>query len=189
MQHTFFCGNPALDFAGSRYARRNEEPWEALGEPADLDAWVDQSGLLPGWSGASAHDLAAALELREAIYALVWHRLHNRALPEADVAVVNRFAADPPPQPMLTAGAIRSVSGGVPELLSQLARDLIDVVGGDAARLLRECARPECTQIYLDHSRGGRREWCSMSSCGSRMKAKAYRERRKAEGDAPARAV
>nr|WP_272925142.1 CGNR zinc finger domain-containing protein [Streptomyces sp. SID8377] len=43
--------------------------------------------------------------------------------------------------------------------------------------MLRECARPECTQVYLDHSRGRRREWCAMRTCGNRVKAAAFRAR------------
>jgi predicted RNA-binding Zn ribbon-like protein len=177
--HAFPCGALPLDFVGTLRARRNETPTEKLASPADLDAWFVESGLIPRTEASVASDLDAATELREAIYALVWARLHDRTLPARDMAIVNEAAAAAPLTTTLTAdGWVRS---GTPrQALSHLAREAIEIVGGEQSALLRECGRPECTQVYLDTSRGHRREWCSMATCGSRMKAKAYRERRKA---------
>nr|WP_272918512.1 CGNR zinc finger domain-containing protein [Nocardiopsis alba] len=45
---------------------------------------------------------------------------------------------------------------------------------------LKECGRPDCTRLYLDRSRGARRTWCGMDECGNRVKAAAYRARRRA---------
>jgi predicted RNA-binding Zn ribbon-like protein len=134
---------------------------------------------VPGAAASVPHDLSDAIEVREAIYALVWARLHGVPLPADAVATLNAAAATPPLTSALTAdGWVRS--GTARQALSHLARETVEIIGGEQAALLRECARPECTQVYLDHSRGHRREWCSMATCGSRMKAKAYRERQKA---------
>ncbi|GAA5200999.1 CGNR zinc finger domain-containing protein [Microbacterium jejuense] len=180
MIHAFPCGTLALDFVGTLRARRNDEPTEKLTVPTDLDAWFVESGLVPRAEASDPSDLEAAVEVREAIYALVWARLHDRALPAGAVTTLNAVAAQPPLAAALTPdGWARS---GTPrQALSHLAREAVEIVGGEEAALLRECARPECTQVYLDTSRGHRREWCSMATCGSRMKAKAYRERRKAD--------
>ncbi|MBF8191464.1 CGNR zinc finger domain-containing protein [Nonomuraea sp. K274] len=43
---------------------------------------------------------------------------------------------------------------------------------------VRECARPECTRIFVDRSRGGKRQWCGMEECGNRIKAANYRSRK-----------
>ena len=145
-----------------------------------LDAWFDESGLVPGGVGSTDTDLSRALELREAGYALMWSRLHGQALPHDAINIVNAYAAKPPMQIQLS-DEHWTTSGTIDQALSQIAREMIEIAGGDETHLLRECGRDVCTQIYLDHSRGRRREWCSMSSCGSRMKAKAYRERKKAE--------
>ncbi|RMI35975.1 hypothetical protein EBN88_22760 [Streptomyces triticirhizae] len=134
--------------------------------------------MLPAGAAPDERDLAAAIELREAIYALVWARPHGRPLSPTAIGTVNATAAEAPPRPVLTPEGW-SRDGSARQALSQLAREAIEIVGGERARLLRECAPPECTQVHLDHSRGRRREWCSMATCGSRVKAKAYRERRK----------
>lgn len=180
MIHAFPCGTLALDFVGTLRARRNDEPTEKLTAPTDLDAWFVESGLVPRAEASVPSDLDAAIEVREAIYALVWARLHDRALPADAVATVNAIAAEPPLAACLTPNGWAR-SGSPRQALSHLAREAVEIVGGEEAALLRECARPECTQVYLDTSRGHRREWCSMATCGSRMKAKAYRERRKAD--------
>ena len=179
MIHAFPCGTLSLDFVGTLRARRNDEPTEKLTGPADLDAWFVEAGLVHGAEASTADDLAAAIDVREAIYALVWSRLHELPLPDDAVATLNSTAAAPPLAAALTPdGWARS---GTPrQALAHIAREAVEIVGGEQAALLRECARPECTQVYLDTSRGHRREWCSMATCGSRMKAKAYRERQKA---------
>jgi len=181
--HAFPCGTLALDFVGTLRARRNDEPTEKLASAADLDAWFVESGLLSAAPSSGAADVERAVELREAVYALVWARLHDRPLPAGAVGAVNRYAADAPLVPVLTDAGWSRV-GGAGQVLSQIAREAVEIVGGDSAALLRECGRPECTQVYLDHSRGRRREWCSMATCGSRMKAAAYRARQRAGADA-----
>ncbi|WP_370740859.1 CGNR zinc finger domain-containing protein [Streptomyces sp. Ncost-T10-10d] len=50
----------------------------------------------------------------------------------------------------------------------------------DEAALLRECARPECTHVCLDRSRGHRREWCAMRTSGNQVTAAAYQVRQHA---------
>lgn len=42
---------------------------------------------------------------------------------------------------------------------------------------LRPCANDECNLFLVDHSRPGTARWCSMATCGNRMKARAYASR------------
>lgn len=42
---------------------------------------------------------------------------------------------------------------------------------------LRPCANDECELFLLDHSRPGTAKWCSMATCGNRMKARAHAQR------------
>ncbi|RLP77976.1 hypothetical protein D9V32_01195 [Mycetocola tolaasinivorans] len=186
MKHAFPCGSLPLDLVGTLRARRNEVPAECLGVPADVDDWLAQSGILPGaasTAASSAATLTAALALRESIYALVWARLHEEPLPAEAVRELNEFATAP------ALGAALTDAGweprGTPEYaLGSIAREAVAIIGGPDSALLRECSRPECTQVYLDHSRGHRREWCSMKTCGSRVKAAAYRARKREEAAA-----
>ncbi len=53
-----------------------------------------------------------------------------------------------------------------------------DVVAHQPGRL-RACANTECNLFLLDRSRPGTARWCSMATCGNRMKARAHAARRR----------
>ncbi|MFJ4438012.1 CGNR zinc finger domain-containing protein [Streptomyces sp. NPDC088923] len=176
MNHAFPCGTLPLDFVGTLRARRNAAPAEKLATPALLDDWFVESGMMDLPPGADETDLAVAVDLREAVYALVAARLWGEELPSKAVTTLNKQAIGLPVRLRLGRdGAIRT--GSVAQGLASLAREAVELLGGPDADLLRECARPECTQVYLDRSRGHRREWCAMRTCGNRVKAAAYRAR------------
>lgn len=42
---------------------------------------------------------------------------------------------------------------------------------------LRACANTECNLFLIDHSRPGTARWCSMATCGNRMKARSHARR------------
>lgn len=44
---------------------------------------------------------------------------------------------------------------------------------------LRPCANDECTLFLVDHSRPGTARWCSMATCGNRMKARTHARRQR----------
>jgi predicted RNA-binding Zn ribbon-like protein len=184
--HRFPCGDTALDFVGTLRARRDAEPLELLATPAGLDAWFHESGLIDAGSASQQIDVAKAVVLREAIYTLVAARLEGRAQDPTAVAVVNDAARRPSSIPELTPSG-RRVTATPEQALSSIARVAVAILGGPDADLLKECGRPECTQVYLDRSRGSRREWCAMETCGNKMKAAAYRARKR--GNPPVRRV
>lgn len=178
--HTFPCGTLPLDFVGTLQARRNPQPHEKLDSPASLDSWFVESGLLHEEPGSDGGDLDAARELRASIYALVEARLTGVALPPGALAVVNERASGLPVSIQLGHDGARR-SGTAAHALSSLAREAVEIIGGEDGALLRECGRPGCTQVYLDRSRGRRREWCAMRTCGNRIKASNYRARHRGE--------
>jgi predicted RNA-binding Zn ribbon-like protein len=47
----------------------------------------------------------------------------------------------------------------------------------DAPGRLRPCANDECNLFLIDRSRPGTAKWCSMATCGNRMKARAHASR------------
>jgi predicted RNA-binding Zn ribbon-like protein len=46
---------------------------------------------------------------------------------------------------------------------------------------VKACEGPACTLLFADHTRGGRRRWCSMALCGNRAKQAAHRHRLKTD--------
>ena len=74
--------------------------------------------------------------------------------------------------------------------LWQIARSAADLLTSDDERsLVRECGASDCHWLFVDTSKNRSRQWCSMSSCGNREKARRHyqrlRERRAASGAVP----
>ncbi|MFC8828176.1 CGNR zinc finger domain-containing protein [Streptomyces sp. NPDC057137] len=177
MDFAFVSGNPALDLAGTVRSRR-DAPDDALAAPGDLERWVAECDELPDRVSADLATFESALSLREAIYRLALDRVLDRPFDPGGLDIVNDTAAGPVPAIRLGDGGLR-MTGDLPAVLSHLARSGIAVLA-DPHACLKECGRPSCTRIYLDRSRGARRTWCGMDECGNRVKAAAYRARRRA---------
>jgi predicted RNA-binding Zn ribbon-like protein len=59
--------------------------------------------------------------------------------------------------------------------IAEAVARLVCTVGPDR---IRSCASDRCKAWFVDTSRGGRRRWCSMATCGNRQKASTHRSRR-----------
>ncbi|MCT9934466.1 CGNR zinc finger domain-containing protein [Planotetraspora sp. A-T 1434] len=177
MEHAFPCGNPALDFVGTLRARRNAAPLEMLKSARSLDAWFRESGVVDGDTNCQPSDVSQAVTLREAIYSLIAARLADESFNESALSLVNRAARTPSTIPQLTSAG-RRIEATPEQAMSSVARTAIDILSGPEALLLRECGRPGCTQVYMDRSRGSRREWCG-TKCRNKVNAAAYRARRR----------
>jgi predicted RNA-binding Zn ribbon-like protein len=178
MEFPFRSGRLCLDFV-STLGSRGQLDIERLGIPADFERWVREAGL-----GRLRHidqdGLAAAVELREAIYSLV---TSQRSRQTQAVARVNRAAARTPLVPKLDQTG--EVSTWAPirdpeQVLSTIARDAIELMSSPLRTRVRECARPDCTILFLDTSRPGSRRWCSMEACGNQTKSAGLRAKRRA---------
>ena len=176
MSFASVSGNPALDLAATVGSRRGDA-FDLLSTPTDLERWVDGCANLPDGVHADDASFATALTLREAIYELALDRVRERRFDADALATVNASANGPLPTLSLTDKGAQT-SGNLAAVLTQLARDAVTVLG-DSDAILKECSRPECTRIYLDRSCGSRRTWCGMDECGNRVKAAAYRARRR----------
>ena len=178
MVHRFPCDHPALDFVGTLRGRRFEESLEMLDAPGALDAWFHESKLVDAGPHSTAADLTRAIALREAIYGLIAVRLFGEAQDAADVALLNEHARLVPAVPQLTPAG-RRVEATPEQALATVARAAVELLGGPDVNLLKECHRPECNQVFIDRSRGFRREWCSMTTCGNKVKGATYRARQR----------
>ncbi|MDT0347574.1 CGNR zinc finger domain-containing protein [Streptomyces litchfieldiae] len=156
-----------------------------LAAPADLERWVAACDGLPDRVTADSTTFESALSLREATYRLALDRVLARPFDPGSLEIVNAMAAGPVPTVELGDAGLR-MSGDLRAVLSHIARSGI-VVLADADAHLKECGRAGCTRVYLDRSRGARRTWCGMDECGNRVKAAAYRARRRASATAEGR--
>jgi predicted RNA-binding Zn ribbon-like protein len=175
-------GRRCLNFVGT-LKHRNGSREELLTEPKSLSDWAVEGGLVDNTIPVAADDLAAAIEVREAIYRTVMARLGKRRPQLADIELLNQWACQPQLTPrLLRSGAVRR-EGTASQLLASLAADLLDLLAGTDIENVKQCAHPDCTRLYLDASRGKNRHWCGMGTCGNRAKVQAFRERQRASSD------
>ncbi|MFF0752987.1 CGNR zinc finger domain-containing protein [Streptomyces sp. NPDC004267] len=175
--HAFVCGHPALDFVATLRARRSTR-FEMFATPDRLNAWYLESGLVDAITPGDEDDVREAIKVREALYRLVTDRRLGEEFDRDALAVLNGAARKAPVTPQLTASG-RHTDATPEQALATIARHAVELLSGPDVPLLKECGNPECTRVYIDRSRGMRRQWCGMESCGNKIKAAAYRARKR----------
>ena len=144
---TFEPGSLALAFAvtGPGTYEGPLSMFQTLRRPSDLERWA---GEVVGAAGlqASEADLELAVRLQAAIWDVADALLDRRPIPEGDRSVLNEMATQPCLVPHLLAGATRTWMGAqdARSLLSSVARDAIDVLGGPRAARLKRCEGSRC---------------------------------------------
>lgn len=139
----------------------------------DTDAWL-----------ARIHGLRAAL--REVWDAEVEHRIPDQAALDA----VNAVLREAPRIELVAAedccgvGHRHTADDPTGEALARVVGPLAEAIAARRTSRFRICANDGCREALEDTSRGGRRRWCDMSSCGNLAKVQRYRARRRA-ADAP----
>ena len=163
---------------------------ETLLTPADLGRWLEAHGLAAGPGPGprrpplGAADLERALDLREGLRGLLF--ANNGEPPDLGrQARLDAALATLPVRLALSAAGARvaapdpaAAEAPLAELAAIVARAM---PGGDFARL-KACPGPHCGWAFYDHSRNGRGRWCSMSICGSRVKARTHYRRTRGTG-------
>ena len=178
---------------------------ERLTGPADLLAWAQRAEVInaaeavsvqAAWdtsSTAATQALGAAIELREAAYALLApHAEHYVATEDLNTclaleALALRRAAAAARSELVLDGdqvAARLVVGTTPAMMipDRLASAAVDLICGADLSNLRACPLDEggCGWLFFDRSRNRSRRWCVMADCGAQVKAKRLTERRRA---------
>lgn len=177
MHFDFVSDHLALDFAAT-LTWRTTARIELLTHPEDLAGWIRQSGLLARADAPGPETLDAARELREAIYRTGAAVLRATAADPADLRTIRRAAARPRVVPLLRDVGVLEYRGGIDGALAVIAVSASELFGGPERRLIRACAREDCTRLFLDRSRAGSRRWCDKLRCGSQANSAAYRRRK-----------
>jgi predicted RNA-binding Zn ribbon-like protein len=129
----------------------------------------------------------AARDLREALYDIFSARAHDQNVPGQALECLNGALKEALPNLCLGLQGNALVwhwQGEGRALTSPLwpiARAAADLLTGESAAPVRECGGAACTWLFLDHSRGRSRRWCSMASCGNRAKARRHYHRGRQE--------
>jgi predicted RNA-binding Zn ribbon-like protein len=155
---------------------------EELRTPELLEAWLKERDLLPPSAGLNDHDLARALELREALRGILL--AHNGApVGREPFEAFDAIAADADLRVRIVGDdTVRldptgsGLDGAIGRIAAIVYRSEIE---GTWPRL-KACAADDCQWAFYDASRNRSGTWCDMASCGNRAKVRAYRERTRA---------
>jgi predicted RNA-binding Zn ribbon-like protein len=194
---TLIGGHAALDFVNTLDWRSDPaRRVELLVDVDDLIAWALQAGLVGsadarmmkqralGDGSRRRRTLLRARRLREVLARTLGRRADDQPPAPADLRLLNAFLRAALRRRCVEvqgsawrwtwAGARRD---GLDALLWPIVLAGAELLtSADAARI-RQCAGEGCGWLFLDRSRGRRRRWCNMQSCGNRAKARRFYER------------
>jgi predicted RNA-binding Zn ribbon-like protein len=154
---------------------------DGLATPPQLGQWLAEHGL-PGPSGPSEADRERAIELREALRALLLAN-GGEPLDRAAIETLNRIAGE---LRLLVRfgedgeGALEPAGGGVEAALGAILGIVFRSMADGSWPRLKACHEHTCQWAFFDQSRNRSATWCSMAVCGNRNKARNYRERQRA---------
>ncbi|WP_327238066.1 CGNR zinc finger domain-containing protein [Streptomyces sp. NBC_01317] len=140
---------------------------DLLAEDSAAGAWLAAHG---GGTGGE-EELAALRAVRRDLQAVV------RGQQPAEI--LNTVLADVGRRPVIDAGGLRWDLYAPPE--RALPARIVLAWAGLSERMpgrLRPCANDECDLFLLDRSRSNTARWCSMATCGNRLKARRHQARR-----------
>jgi predicted RNA-binding Zn ribbon-like protein len=97
----------------------------------------------------------------------------------AVVVRLEKLLSRAPLRPVLTSkGATLTVDcDGVDSFVGMISAAMVEATLMGTWERLKVCGRQSCRWAFYDRSKNGCSCWCSMRSCGSREKARAYRAR------------
>jgi predicted RNA-binding Zn ribbon-like protein len=153
---------------------------DLLSDTNGLAEWFVGEGLAPGKVRATRADLTRAIELREALRAvLTAHNLGESAPAEASAtleAIARRarlrlhFEDD-------GGASLVPDAAGVDGALGRLLAIVHDSIAQGTWSRLKACRDDSCAWAFYDHTKNRSGAWCSMERCGNRAKARAHRKR------------
>lgn len=154
---------------------------DRLATPALLGEWLTARGALRSGVRVPPEAHARAIAVREGLRALA--RANNEeALEPARVDALNRVTRHLPLVADLGDGSSWHLEGsatGVDGYLARIVANVVTAMADGSWSRVKACRNDECRWLFYDSSRNRSGTWCTMAICGSRMKARSYRARKK----------
>lgn len=153
---------------------------DELDSPQALKKWMVRHGLLSSGISISERDFKEFIAFREALRALLMknggERLDRgviRHLNRLTDGLILKIGFGPDGGALLRPAAAQ----GVARALGQMLLIVLDSVSDGSWWRLKSCSESNCQWAFYDSSKNRSGRWCSMTVCGSREKARAYRKR------------
>lgn len=178
----FLADNLALDFINSEYGT-GDDRHDCFDDARSVIDWLDRVDLVPKGTVAPPELLEEARQLRDAARTVVHAAMSSS---KADLTVVNRVLERGRPETRLKWDQdtqryrveVRTCTDSPAGLLWPVADALVKLITNDKFEYVRQCEAHDCILLFHDLSKSHRRRWCSMATCGNRMKVAAFRNRK-----------
>ena len=152
-------------------------------DEADAVGWLVRTGLVAPGAEPTEGDMRLLRGVREALRAMLVHNAGGPApggialAPLRDLAASGEARVD-----LADDGGVRlSVSGdSVADRLFDLLLDVRDAQRDGSWAHLKACANEACRWAFYDRSRNHGGTWCSMATCGNKIKNRDFRARKRA---------
>jgi len=153
---------------------------DELDSSGGLKTWLVRHGLLSSAMPVGENDLKEWVAFREALRSLL-RKNGGGNLDRGVIRYLNRLADrldlkigfDPEGTALVYPATIKGVAGA----LGQMMLIVLKAVSDGSWWRLKSCVESNCLWAFYDSSKNRSARWCSMSVCGSREKARAYRKR------------
>jgi predicted RNA-binding Zn ribbon-like protein len=190
-------GHVVVDLVNTVTAR-NAVPVDWLDGYARLLEWAELSGQFhPGAlrelrhlsevrPRAAARTLDQTRSLREALHSVLSAITWDRAAPAPALRYLEERwkAAVAHARATQSGGRVRLAldieRSGLDYLNDELALRALDLLEDLPADRTRVCSGSACGWVFIDRSKGGRRRWCDMATCGNVAKSRRHYQRTKA---------
>lgn len=171
---------------------------EHLATADDAIAWFAEHGLahdpaLRAQAGQDAGRWLGRVHTARGALRAVWDaQVEHRAPDQGVLDTVNAVLSEAPRIELIAGDACcgighrHATDDPLGEALAGVVGPLVRAIAAGETGRFRICANDGCRWVFEDTSRGGRRRWCEMSSCGNRAKVRRFRSRRKAGDPADA---
>lgn len=189
------AGQLSLDFVNSIDGRIGPHPQDFLTDALSVVQWGYHVSLLSEAErdqlllhlehhpGEAASFFTQAIALREALYRIVTTFVQQESPAPEDLDLLQReYTAG------LSHAQLNAQGSGVgwhwpltPDprgLVWAIARSALELLTSPELTRVRQCPGcDDCGWLFLDTSKGGKRQWCSMEGCGSRVKMRRLYQR------------
>jgi predicted RNA-binding Zn ribbon-like protein len=190
----FIGGDAALDFVNT-VTGRDRQPRDWLDSYARLLEWATVVRLLPEKNlraltkklhsepATAARALSQAKELREKLFALVSAVASGNAPPKsALVALRQHWLAGIEAHELRfengrVIAEVRADADDFDLIAAMVAYRMVEHVMPQPVDRLRMCGGTNCSWVFIDRSKAGRRRWCDMAVCGNVAKTQRFNAR------------
>jgi predicted RNA-binding Zn ribbon-like protein len=190
-------GRLCLDFTNTVDPRTGKAPHDFLVSYDDLVKWSRRVGALSESEAQhllreaqlhpanAAMALERAIRLRELIYQ-VFSSIAHRTVPDAhDLAALKNIFLEAMTHAQIITTPDGFIWGWIKRgeafdgMLWPVVRSAVDLLLSKDVKRVKQCpGLDDCGWLFLDTSKNGARQWCSMQGCGSRAKMRQYYARK-----------